>query len=214
MEDKNELSNHKLMNLTEEKRDRIINAALKEFKKGFKQASTDNIVKEAGISKGALFHYFGSKKDLYLFLWRYCTDILMSQYFNMIITDTPDFLERLTKMVTKKFKLMVQYPTIFDFALMVYKEKEEVGVPQEAFKQYLTSTQEIFSDFFSNIDYSKFKEGIDPQMAMNSMMWTLNGYVENELGIEKEVKDYTDDSEIILKRINEYADMFRKTYYQ
>ncbi|MEM5780278.1 MAG: TetR/AcrR family transcriptional regulator, partial [Lawsonibacter sp.] len=55
--------------LKQEKRDVIINAALTEFAaKGYDLASTNGMVKAAGISKGALFHYFASKKDLFLFL--------------------------------------------------------------------------------------------------------------------------------------------------
>ena len=50
----------------------MINAALKVFaKNGYKHASTDDIVKEAGISKGLLFHYFVSKMGLYSFLLDY-----------------------------------------------------------------------------------------------------------------------------------------------
>lgn len=45
------------------KKDQIAASALKEFaEKGFEQASTNTICKEAGVSKGLLFHYFGSKK--------------------------------------------------------------------------------------------------------------------------------------------------------
>lgn len=44
------------MELTEEKRRRILNAALEEFAKhDYKGASTDDIAAKAGISKGLLF---------------------------------------------------------------------------------------------------------------------------------------------------------------
>ena len=50
-------------NIDIEKRDRIINSALEEFSKNrFEKASTNNIVKNANISKGLLFHYFANKK--------------------------------------------------------------------------------------------------------------------------------------------------------
>ena len=49
--------NNKFFDLKKEKQDRMINAALKVFAiYGFNKASTDDIVKEAGISKGLLFH--------------------------------------------------------------------------------------------------------------------------------------------------------------
>ena len=47
----------KFLNLELEKQDRIINAAIKEFaQKGYDKASTNEIVKEAGISKGLLYN--------------------------------------------------------------------------------------------------------------------------------------------------------------
>ena len=51
--------NDKFFDLKQEKQDRMINASLKIFSRGgYRHASTDEIVKEAGISKGLLFHYF------------------------------------------------------------------------------------------------------------------------------------------------------------
>ena len=44
--------------LPEEKRQRILNAALEAFAKHeYKKASTDDIAAKAGISKGLLFYY-------------------------------------------------------------------------------------------------------------------------------------------------------------
>ena len=64
--------NEKFFDLKKEKQDRMINAALKVFgMRGYQFASTDDIVREAGISKGLLFHYFGSKLGLYSFVYDY-----------------------------------------------------------------------------------------------------------------------------------------------
>ena len=58
--------NDKFFDLKREKQDRMINASLKVFaENGYRHASTDVIVKDAGISKGLLFHYFTSKMGLY-----------------------------------------------------------------------------------------------------------------------------------------------------
>ena len=51
--------NGKFFDLKKDKQDRMISAALKVFAiNGYRHASTDDIVKEANISKGLLFHYF------------------------------------------------------------------------------------------------------------------------------------------------------------
>ena len=64
--------NDKFFELKKEKQDRMINAALKVFSlNGYRHASTDDIVQEAEISKGLLFHYFGSKAGLFAFVYEY-----------------------------------------------------------------------------------------------------------------------------------------------
>ena len=48
----------KLLELDTQRRDAILNAALKEFSsQGYDNASTNVIAKEAGISKALMFHY-------------------------------------------------------------------------------------------------------------------------------------------------------------
>jgi TetR/AcrR family transcriptional regulator len=67
----------KFENVESEKQRIILNAALKEFAdKGYEQASTNQIVKDAGIGKGMLFYYFTTKKKLYAYLVDYCINIL------------------------------------------------------------------------------------------------------------------------------------------
>ncbi len=53
----------KLLDLEPPRRNAILNAALKEFvSRGFDNASTNVIAKEAGISKALMFHYANSKQ--------------------------------------------------------------------------------------------------------------------------------------------------------
>ena len=64
--------NSKFFDLKKEKQDRMINAALKVFAlQGYRHGSTDDIVREAAVSKGLLFHYFGSKLGVYCFIYDY-----------------------------------------------------------------------------------------------------------------------------------------------
>ena len=62
--------NEKFFDLKREKQDRIMGAAIKFFALyGYENVSTDDMVREAHISKGLLFHYFISKKGLYGFIY-------------------------------------------------------------------------------------------------------------------------------------------------
>ena len=53
----------------EERQSQIMEAAMKVFtKKGFASARLDDIVKESGLSKGAIYHHYDGKKDIFLAL--------------------------------------------------------------------------------------------------------------------------------------------------
>ncbi len=59
------------LQLQPEKQKRVLEAAVKEFaEKGYGRASMNLVVERAGISKGALFKYFGSKGGLFAFVYR------------------------------------------------------------------------------------------------------------------------------------------------
>lgn len=56
-------------NLSEDKKKRIFDAAVKEFStRRFSDASINQIVKNAGIPKGSFYQYFTDKEDVYLYM--------------------------------------------------------------------------------------------------------------------------------------------------
>ena len=57
------------LNLPDEKRQTIINAAIEEFAEyGLENASTNRIVANSGISKGSFYQYFDDKQDVFMYL--------------------------------------------------------------------------------------------------------------------------------------------------
>ncbi len=57
------------LNLPEEKRETIINAAVDEFAQyGLENASTNRIVANSGIAKGSFYQYFEDKQDVFMYL--------------------------------------------------------------------------------------------------------------------------------------------------
>ncbi|MCL1881927.1 MAG: TetR/AcrR family transcriptional regulator [Oscillospiraceae bacterium] len=207
-----DLSGHKIMSMDVEKRDRIINAALVEFNKGYKVANTENIVKKAGISKGLLFHYFESKKKLFEFLLAYATDIVKKEYFELINFEQRDILERLWQTILLKIDLSYKYPMVFDFLTTAHQEKTCDGF----LNAYSNTFKEIMSKFFANIDESLFKDGVEPQKAVNVIYWTQLGYSNTQLNTIKStnLEDYQKEYERFLSEIQEYFDLFRKAFYK
>lgn len=55
------------LNLAEEKRETIMNAAVEEFAEyGLENASVNRIVKNSGIAKGSFYQYFEDKQDVFM----------------------------------------------------------------------------------------------------------------------------------------------------
>ena len=82
------------------RKNRILEAALVEFAdKGYKKASTNTIVKEAKVSKGLLFHYFISKKELYIHIYNYALATITNELYegvNFADTDVLNWLNAST----------------------------------------------------------------------------------------------------------------------
>ena len=183
MKDKIDIKSHKIMNMDPEKRERIINASMREFCKGYKNASTDVIVREAGISKGLLFHYFGTKEGLYEFIIQYSFDILGKEYFGLINVEQRDLLERLWQTTLLKMDLSYKHPDIFELMAKVYAQYRDGDGTADGVTARIKSMQDGFGDevlknVFKNIDTSLFKDGIDIEKAVNIIKWTLFGYAD------------------------------------
>ena len=103
--------NEKFFDLKKEKQDRMINAALKVFgMRGYQFASTDDIVREAGISKGLLFHYFGSKLGLYSFVYDYSVRFMSLELKAAVDDNETDFFALHKQIEAGKLQVLKNYP--------------------------------------------------------------------------------------------------------
>lgn len=88
-------------NLSEEKRRRLIDAAMKEFAHmPVNQASIANIIKYADISRGSFYQYFEDKQDLYLYLigiFKYNTIQLMKKTYREVQGEFIEGFEQFAK---------------------------------------------------------------------------------------------------------------------
>jgi len=85
------------------RREAIFEASLEEFAAvGYERANTNRICESAGVSKGLLFHYYSSKKQLYMFTVEKCTDDVLTA-FEGFTTEGLDFTESLLAYSKRKF---------------------------------------------------------------------------------------------------------------
>ena len=186
----------------EEKQRSIINAALNEFSKhSYDNASTNKIVKEAGISKGLLFHYFGNKKNLYLYLHEYVLDKYSEATFADLDLAEPDIFQRYKQLVSMEMNLVQQNPAFFHFMNRVHIEKSP-EVTSELEELQSLKEELNYDKFLTDIDFSLFKEEIDTKYALNTIKWVLEG-ISNRYNQQLKESNYDIDTYNIL--INQCA---------
>ena len=128
-------------NLSNEKKDNIINAAKKEFcEKAFYDASINKIIKEAGISRGAFYLYFENKEDLFTYI--------MQEYRKC-------FLSEISKSINSKEN------DIFDMALIVFDYITSEDINKEFQKFFCNNISKIDLDLINNcLDFNNEEQDI------------------------------------------------------
>ena len=204
----------KFFNLEKEKQDRIINAAIKEFaQKGYDNASTNEIVKEAGISKGLLFHYFKNKKQLFFFLFDYCYNVVADEFYKKVDLTERDFFKRIRQAVQIKVELQTKYPDILTFIQEAFmQDSAEIKVEFDKKKQELTAVN--INIIYEGIDLSKFRDDVDVQKILKIISWTFEKMSDEELLKAKMLPDHKIDYDKVFLEAEEYFEIFIKGFYK
>ncbi|WP_160680892.1 TetR/AcrR family transcriptional regulator [Clostridium sp. C8-1-8] len=181
--------NEKFLKLPEERQMQIINSALKVFSKsGYYQTSTLEIAREAGISKGLLFYYFKNKKEMYLFLYEHCINLVLDEINKNRNVMESDFFEIMLRSQRIKCKLMKKYRYIYEFLVKVYMENDkEVIADIAGFAEPLINDN--YRHFFERIDRTKFREGVDISLLFQSLIWCAEGFMRSALSSDKDIDE-------------------------
>lgn len=160
-----------------DKQEKIINAAMKEFLQGYKKASTDNIVKEAGISKGILFHYFGTKEKLYHYLIDRSVSTNIDEFLGRISTNHTDFLDSIWEMAVIKGELSRKYPSLFDFLAAVYLDPDSnATVTNASLAKMMEKRNVIMTEIYASANFELFRPDLPPLDIINIINWAIDGY--------------------------------------
>ena len=158
-------------NLNEEKKERIINAAMIEFAThGYENSSTNRIVKECGISKGSLFKYFKSKEELYFYL----IEIIFAEMSKEIETwitkiSKDDICQRVIDFCTLEMLWYVENPIKGSFVIKVTSDSN-TKIFKKLHKRFATDARNIYFQFLLDMDIDNKKEVADV------IKWVIDGY--------------------------------------
>jgi AcrR family transcriptional regulator len=158
---------------SEETQAKIMAAAIKLFSNlGYNKASVDDICAEAGISKGAFYHHFKSKQELFLAL----LDGWLQTIDNAIEASKDKTAPETFMQMTEAFPYIFEtagegLPMFLEFWLQASRDKKiwEAGIaPYRRYHKYFTSL------IRKGIREGSFVE-VDPELAARMIISTAMG---------------------------------------
>jgi AcrR family transcriptional regulator len=167
--------------LDRDKQQRIINAALRVFSLyGYKRTSTNLVAESAGISKGMVFHYFGSKKGMFEYLFEFTFEVVKVRFRQLNIDIIgKDFIEQCKLLAKTKLLLYNDNPYVIEFLTMIYVHPDSLDVSEKA----KAICDEIFvlrnqSLLVMQLPESSmyFRTDIEAQDVKKYIMWLIDGY--------------------------------------
>jgi len=198
--------NGKFFDLKKEKQDRMINAALKVFAlHGYRHASTDDIVREAAISKGLLFHYFESKLGVYAFVYDYSVRYMTLELSTVMDIKETEPFELLKQQEEARMHAMRGYPYMQQF--LNRSLTEDVNEALVAIEEKRAVLQETYEQIYNRMDFSGLPADVDGNKLCKMLDFTIKGLMSER---------FAEDSfqpEMLYKEITDYLEMMKKIVY-
>lgn len=199
--------NEKFFDLRKEKQDRIMGAAMEVFALyGYEHASTDDMVKRAHISKGLLFHYFGSKLGLYTFLYDYCVRFMSMQFQRMIPEGERDYFRLQEGLLSSWTDAMRQYPYIRLFLMNADEETDAEALAEIIARR--DTYNEMLAEIASRYDERPFKADAPVALVSNVVWYALAGLLKD---IDKREEGWQDAYE---EAARAYLNMMHRISYK
>lgn len=194
------------------KREQILRAAAAEFaKNGYAKASTNVIIREAGVSKGLLFHYFGAKRELYLAVVDDCIDQTVSTAFDHFDELPKDLIERLIEISHRKLAFVSTHPEASRILYHAFMENPP-ELEAELSERRARLEAQYMPPVLENIDRSLFQDGVDPDLAISLVSGVLSVIIERMVTYAPHSGD-SDLTELQTRAHETYEDMLRMIQY-
>jgi len=160
-----------------ERRKEILEAALTIFiKKGYSETRMDDIVHEIGLSKGAIYHHFQSKRDLFIALienWmdQFSTIEKDNEMQGQPSTEVVKRIARYTAVVFRRNpNWFLVEPEIWAFA---NRDQEIRALANQLYTHILTEFEALIN---RGIEYGEFRP-VNSRMVALSIMTSLHGMI-------------------------------------
>lgn len=149
-------------------RDQILTTAFKLFfEKGYKEVTMSELVKETGLSKGAFYHYFSSKEELYKvtlekYIGAYIQNFSLDYDQNLTLRENLIQLFRRFAYITTELKQTLRNK---EFGMSNYLLFLQEAMKKEEFKDKLTTYNTRFYEEIAKwIEIAKKRNEIDKNL--------------------------------------------------
>ena len=195
--------NGKFFDLKKEKQDRMINAALKIFAlHGYRHASTDDIVREAGISKGLLFHYFGSKIGVYSFIYDYSVRYMTLELNTTVDSKCTDMFEVMKQIECARMHAMRGYPYMQQF--LNRSMSEDVSEALLAIEDKRNILTDAYDRINRQMDLDMLPDFVDGEKLRKMIDFTIKGLMTERF------MDASFQPEMLYEETAAYLEMMKK----
>jgi len=197
------------IDLDNEKVHKIILSAFEVFSKNdLEKASTNMVVKQAGISRGLLYHYFKDKQELFDFLMYFAVKTVVVDMEKRMDWDETDIFNRMRQSVVLRFELMEKYPYMLEFFAKYSEKMNRIDIRNKT-EEMAPGMRDKF--YNKNLDLSQVKEGVDIQKMMNVIKWTLKG-LGKERWDEARLNDNISPLDGLLEECDIYIEFLKKQF--
>ena len=156
-----------------EKQTTILEHAMVEFAKhGYDNASTNTISKAANLSKGLIFHYFGSKEALFRSAIEEALARINKTFQDQFSYQSRDLFERLTELMTyKALVLRNPDPAIAFITTLGLDENHDLRTQVRQVQEDFNN--ELYQQLLHDLDMSEYREDFTLQEMMSISLMVL-----------------------------------------
>jgi AcrR family transcriptional regulator len=178
-----------------DRKSELMEAALDEFcTKSYEEASLNNIIKNAGISKGTFYYHFQDKQALYMHLMQLLVDakieFMERKLSDYVHNEDLSIFENLKLQARFSVEFAKEYPKYYLLGLMFYREKGKEIYTWVMDMLDVTSEAYYDSILEKAMKRGDFRDGISVKFAKRMLTYLLIrhdeifGYVLGELDFE------------------------------
>ena len=187
--------------LPEEKRTRFLEAAWEEFTRvSFAEASTNQIVRRAGVPRGSFYQYFRDKEDLFVYLMTQARDHFIELYAEIMAKNSGDFFKTQLVCFESFAHQGGEKDVLFNRCIQVLRLNP--GLHMQMIMQEQPRNH-LLADFSKTADLSPFADEETAREAFMLSLLSLAGAVMDSLEKPEQMDTYRRQLELRLNIIRQ-----------